>query len=168
MAQEENIKAGILMWQSWNQEERQNHASAFLRGTTMTWLCLCHLSFFFFFPHSGGKPALIVRWVIVNNMRMFHAYSVTPCQANKSLAFALTVFICSIFYPWVNSILGTRKLRWLFTSKMCCVCPHKAHRAQRELQEVSHSHPCSDDRSCLGGKRTLHFLSSHWHIFHLR
>lgn len=90
---------------------------------------------YIFFPHSGGEPALIVKWVIVNNGRAFPAHSVTPCQASKSLAFGLTEFICS-GYPWVKSLLGTRQLRRLFTSKMFCVChtKHKAHRPQRELQ----------------------------------
>lgn len=118
---------------------------------------------YIFFPHSGGEPALIVKWVIFNNRRAFPAHSVTPCQASKSLAFGLTEFICSR-YPWVKSLLGTRQLRRLFTSKMCCVCPHKAQSTQATKgasgKEVSHSHPGSDDRLCLGGKRTLHFLSS--------
>lgn len=88
---------------------------------------------YIFFPHSGEEPALIVKWVIVNNARVFPAHSVTPCQANKPLAFGFTVFLCS-GYLWVKSLLGTRQVRWPFTSKICCVCLHKAHRPQGKLQ----------------------------------
>lgn len=55
-----------------------------------------------FFPHSGVELALIVKWIIVNSTMMFPAHSVTSCQANKSLAFGFTIFICSIFHPWAK------------------------------------------------------------------
>lgn len=113
----------------------------------MPWLCLCHFSTFFFSHSDDGEPPVTVKWIIINQARMFPAHEATLCQANKPFGFGLAVFICS-GYPWVKSILGTRQmiyLRFLFPSKMCCSC--LLTRKQTSSRKVSHSLPCSDNHS---------------------
>lgn len=110
--------------------------------SSMSWLCLCHFSTFFFSHSDDGEPPVTVKGIIFTHARMFPAYEATLCQANKAFGFGFAVFICS-GYPCVQSILGNRQLIYLgflFPSKMRCAC--LLIRKGASSRKVSHSHPC--------------------------